>query len=46
VLAEDAIQSAIRDYNSKRKAGSVAAGSIDVSQSVVTGKTETQINLP
>jgi hypothetical protein len=46
VLAEDAIQSAIRDYNSKRKAGHKASGSIDVSQSVATGRTETQINLP
>lgn len=41
MLAEDAIKAAIRDYSSKRNAtGNTAAGHIDVSQSITTGKTE------
>ena len=40
---EDAIKAAIRDFNSKRKAGQ--SGSIDVTQSVVTGKTEATVNM-
>jgi len=40
MLAEDAIKAAIRDYEAKIKSGKIGvAGSIDVSQSVTTGKT-------
>jgi len=39
MLAEDAIKAAIRDYHAKRLAGATKAGTIDVSQSVVDGKT-------
>lgn len=44
VLAEDAINAAIKNYHSKRKEGLTGAGTIDVSQSVVTGKTEATAN--
>jgi len=44
MLAEDAIKAAIRDYNTKRKAGQLGAGTIDVSQSTVDGKTVATVN--
>ncbi|KAG7097135.1 iron-binding protein [Marasmius oreades] len=39
MLAEDAIRSAIRDYQIKQKAVGTKKGFIDVAQSAVTGKT-------
>ncbi|GAA6021059.1 hypothetical protein JCM8202_003832 [Rhodotorula sphaerocarpa] len=40
MLAEDAIQAAIKDYRKKRAAGVKDAGHIDVSMSAATGATE------
>jgi len=45
VLAEDAIKAAIRDFESKRQKGHKTGGTIDVSQSAVTGKTEATVNI-
>ncbi|KAK1236679.1 iron-binding protein [Marasmius sp. AFHP31] len=39
MLAEDAIRSAIRDYQTKQKTTGTKKGFIDVTQSAVTGKT-------
>ncbi|KAH8929474.1 FeS cluster assembly scaffold IscU [Atractiella rhizophila] len=39
MLAEDAIKAAIRDYQKKREAGDKRAGAINISQSVLDGKT-------
>jgi hypothetical protein len=44
VLAEDAIKAAIRDYNEKRKQGAKGSGTIDIAQSVATGKTTHTVN--
>merc|ERR1711990_1257416 len=45
MLAEDAIKAAIRDFQAKREAGFKGTGTIDVSQSVTTGKTEATVNI-
>lgn len=44
MLAEDAIKAAIRDYTSKVAQRTTKAGSIDVSQSVISGQTTATAN--